>query len=137
LKDKEKQAERCDATITFGTTPAAREILTVGFPARRARFVNRYPRASIPFEWRRRACALTASSIWRNDTSLWQIAFVAFAMQQRYVPNEPDASSGTISSIVALALTLNSEPINIETIFFAAAVVATALIRQRMRVVRR
>jgi drug/metabolite transporter (DMT)-like permease len=39
--------------------------------------------------------------------------------------------------IVALALPVNGEPINIETILFAAAVVATVLIGQRMRVVRR
>jgi drug/metabolite transporter (DMT)-like permease len=40
-------------------------------------------------------------------------------------------------AIVALALPVNGEPINIETILFAAAVVATVLIGQRMRVVRR
>jgi drug/metabolite transporter (DMT)-like permease len=40
-------------------------------------------------------------------------------------------------AIVALALAVNGEPINIETILFAAAVVATVLIGQRMRVVRR
>jgi drug/metabolite transporter (DMT)-like permease len=39
--------------------------------------------------------------------------------------------------IVALALPVNGEPINVETILFAAAVVATVLIGQRMRVVRR
>ena len=39
--------------------------------------------------------------------------------------------------IVALALPVNGEPINIETILFAAAVVATVLIGQRMRVARR
>lgn len=39
--------------------------------------------------------------------------------------------------IVALALPVNTEPIEIETIPFAAAVVATMLIEQRMRVVRR
>ena len=39
--------------------------------------------------------------------------------------------------IVALALPVNGEPIDIETILFAAAVVATVLIGQRMRVVRR
>jgi drug/metabolite transporter (DMT)-like permease len=38
--------------------------------------------------------------------------------------------------IVALALPVNGEPINIETILFAAAVVATVLIGQRMRVAR-
>jgi drug/metabolite transporter (DMT)-like permease len=38
--------------------------------------------------------------------------------------------------IVALALPVNGEPINVETILFAAAVVATVLIGQRMRVVR-
>jgi drug/metabolite transporter (DMT)-like permease len=38
--------------------------------------------------------------------------------------------------IVALALPVNGEPIDIETILFAAAVVATVLIGQRMRVVR-
>jgi drug/metabolite transporter (DMT)-like permease len=40
-------------------------------------------------------------------------------------------------AIVALALPVNGEPINVETILFAAAVVATVLIGQRMRVVRR
>jgi len=40
-------------------------------------------------------------------------------------------------AIVALALPINGEPIDIETILFAAAVVATVLIGQRMRVVRR
>jgi drug/metabolite transporter (DMT)-like permease len=40
-------------------------------------------------------------------------------------------------AIVVLALPINGEPINIETILFAAAVVATVLIGQRMRVVRR
>ena len=39
--------------------------------------------------------------------------------------------------IVALALPVNGEPIDIETILFAAAVVATVLIGQRMRVMRR
>jgi drug/metabolite transporter (DMT)-like permease len=39
--------------------------------------------------------------------------------------------------IVALALAVNGEPITIETILFAAAVVATVLIAQRMRVARR
>jgi drug/metabolite transporter (DMT)-like permease len=39
--------------------------------------------------------------------------------------------------IVALALPVNGEPIDLETILFAAAVVATVLIGQRMRVVRR
>ena len=36
--------------------------------------------------------------------------------------------------IVALAVPVNGEPINVETIIFAAAVVATVLIGQRMRV---
>jgi len=40
-------------------------------------------------------------------------------------------------AIVALALPVNGEAINIETIFFAVAVVATVLIGQRMRVARR
>jgi drug/metabolite transporter (DMT)-like permease len=39
--------------------------------------------------------------------------------------------------IVALALPINGEPIRLETILFAAAVVATVLIGQRMRVARR
>jgi len=39
--------------------------------------------------------------------------------------------------IVALALPVNGESINVETILFAAAVVATVLIGQRMRVTRR
>jgi drug/metabolite transporter (DMT)-like permease len=39
--------------------------------------------------------------------------------------------------IVALALPVNGEPIDVETILFAAAVVATVLIGQRMRVARR
>ena len=39
--------------------------------------------------------------------------------------------------IVALALPVNGEPIELETILFAAAVVATVLIGQRMRVARR
>jgi drug/metabolite transporter (DMT)-like permease len=39
-------------------------------------------------------------------------------------------------AIVALALPINGEPINVETILFATAVVATVLIGQRMRVVR-
>ena len=39
--------------------------------------------------------------------------------------------------IVALALPVNGEPISIETILFAAAVVAMVLIGQRMRVARR
>jgi drug/metabolite transporter (DMT)-like permease len=38
--------------------------------------------------------------------------------------------------IVGLALPVNKEPIDLETILFAAAVVATVLIGQRMRVVR-
>ncbi len=38
--------------------------------------------------------------------------------------------------IVALALPVNGEPINVETLLFAAAVVATVLIGQRMRVMR-
>jgi drug/metabolite transporter (DMT)-like permease len=36
--------------------------------------------------------------------------------------------------IVALALPVNGEPISLETVLFAAAVVATVLIAQRMRV---
>ncbi|MBI2715919.1 MAG: DMT family transporter [Rhizobiales bacterium] len=40
-------------------------------------------------------------------------------------------------AIVALALPVNGERINVETILFAAAVVATVLIGQRMRVARR
>lgn len=39
--------------------------------------------------------------------------------------------------IVALALPVNGEPINIETVLFAAAVVVTVLVGQRMRVARR
>ena len=39
--------------------------------------------------------------------------------------------------IVALAWPVNGEPIDIETLLFAAAVVATVLVGQRMRVVRR
>jgi len=39
--------------------------------------------------------------------------------------------------IVALALPVNGERIDPETILFAAAVVATVLVGQRMRVVRR
>lgn len=39
--------------------------------------------------------------------------------------------------IVVLALPVNGEPIEIETIFFAAAVVTTVLLGQRMRVARR
>ena len=39
--------------------------------------------------------------------------------------------------IVALALPVNGEPLDVETILFAAAVVATVLIGQRMRVARR
>jgi drug/metabolite transporter (DMT)-like permease len=38
--------------------------------------------------------------------------------------------------IVALALPVNGEPIDVETVLFAAAVVATVLIAQRMRVAR-
>jgi drug/metabolite transporter (DMT)-like permease len=38
--------------------------------------------------------------------------------------------------IVALALPINGEPINLETVLFAAAVVGTVLIGQRMRVAR-
>jgi len=38
--------------------------------------------------------------------------------------------------IVALALPVNGEPIDIETSLFATAVVVTVLIGQRMRVVR-
>lgn len=38
--------------------------------------------------------------------------------------------------IVALALPVNGEPLNVETILFAAAVVVTVLIGQRMRVTR-
>ena len=38
--------------------------------------------------------------------------------------------------IVALALPVNGEPINVETILIAAAVVAMVLIGQRMRVTR-
>jgi drug/metabolite transporter (DMT)-like permease len=38
--------------------------------------------------------------------------------------------------IVALALPVNGEPIDVETILFAAAVVATVLIGQRMRITR-
>lgn len=40
-------------------------------------------------------------------------------------------------AIVALALPVNGEPISVETILFAAAVVATVLVGQRMRVARR
>jgi drug/metabolite transporter (DMT)-like permease len=40
-------------------------------------------------------------------------------------------------AIVALALPVNGEPIDIETVLFAAAVVATVLIGQRMRIARR
>jgi drug/metabolite transporter (DMT)-like permease len=40
-------------------------------------------------------------------------------------------------AIVALALPVNGEPINVETILFATAVVATVLIGQRMRLMRR
>jgi drug/metabolite transporter (DMT)-like permease len=36
--------------------------------------------------------------------------------------------------IVALALPVNGEPISLETVLFAAAVVATVLVAQRMRV---
>jgi drug/metabolite transporter (DMT)-like permease len=39
--------------------------------------------------------------------------------------------------IVALSRPVNGEPINIETILFAAAVVATVMLGQRMRVARR
>ena len=39
--------------------------------------------------------------------------------------------------IVALASPVNDEPINVETIGFATAVVATVLIGQQMRVTRR
>ena len=39
--------------------------------------------------------------------------------------------------IVGLALPVNKEPIQIDTILFAAAVVATVLIGQRMKVARR
>jgi len=39
--------------------------------------------------------------------------------------------------VVALALPVNGEPLDVETILFAAAVVATFLIGQRMRVARR
>ncbi len=39
--------------------------------------------------------------------------------------------------IVALALPVNGEPINVETLLFTAAVVGTVLIGQRMRVTRR
>jgi len=39
--------------------------------------------------------------------------------------------------IIALAVVVNGEPIKAETVFFAAAVMATVLIAQRMRVVRR
>ena len=39
--------------------------------------------------------------------------------------------------IVGLAAPVNNEPIHVETIVFAAAVVATLLIGQRMRVMRR
>jgi len=39
--------------------------------------------------------------------------------------------------VVALALPVNGEPLDVETILFAAAVVATVLIGQRMRVARR
>jgi drug/metabolite transporter (DMT)-like permease len=38
--------------------------------------------------------------------------------------------------IVALALPVNGEPIDVETVLFAAAVVATVLIAQRMRIAR-
>jgi drug/metabolite transporter (DMT)-like permease len=40
-------------------------------------------------------------------------------------------------AIVALAWPVNGEPIDVETILFAAAVVTTVLIGQRMRVARR
>jgi hypothetical protein len=39
--------------------------------------------------------------------------------------------------IVALALPVNGEPIDLDTLGFAAAVVVTVLIGQRMRVTRR
>ncbi|MBI3704456.1 MAG: DMT family transporter [Rhizobiales bacterium] len=99
--------------------------------------------------------ALATYALWPNDIasvslSSWAgLGYVGFVSQYTafFVFNAALAIGGIARVgqvmllqpfvIVALALPVNGEAINIETIAFAAAVVATVLIGQRMRVTRR
>jgi drug/metabolite transporter (DMT)-like permease len=99
--------------------------------------------------------AVTTFALWPADiasVSIWPwagLGYVGFVSQYTafFVFNAALAIGGIARvgqvmllqpfAIVALALPVNGEPINVETILFAAAVVATVLIGQRMRVVRR
>jgi drug/metabolite transporter (DMT)-like permease len=99
--------------------------------------------------------AVTTFALWPADiasVSIWPwagLGYVGFVSQYTafFVFNAALAIGGIARvgqvmllqpfAIVALALPANGEPINVETILFAAAVVATVLIGQRMRVVRR
>jgi drug/metabolite transporter (DMT)-like permease len=94
--------------------------------------------------------ALWPANIARVSISSWAgLGYVGFVSQDTafFVFNAALAIGGIARvgqlrllqpfAIVVLALPVNGEPINIETILFAAAVVATVLIGQRMRVVRR
>jgi drug/metabolite transporter (DMT)-like permease len=99
--------------------------------------------------------AVTTFALWPVDiasVSIWPwagLGYVGFVSQYTafFVFNAALAIGGIARvgqvmllqpfAIVALALPVNGEPINVETILFAAAVVATVLIGQRMRVVRR
>jgi drug/metabolite transporter (DMT)-like permease len=98
--------------------------------------------------------ALATFAKWPNDIasvsiSSWAgLGYVGFVSQYTafFVFNAALAIGGIAQvsqvmllqpfAIVALALPINGEPINAETILFAAAVVAIVLIGQRMRVVR-
>jgi drug/metabolite transporter (DMT)-like permease len=99
--------------------------------------------------------AVTTFALWPADiasVSIWPwagLGYVGFVSQYTafFVFNAALAIGGIARvgqvmllqpfAIVALALPVNGEPISVETILFAAAVVATVLIGQRMRVVRR
>jgi drug/metabolite transporter (DMT)-like permease len=94
--------------------------------------------------------ALWPADIARVPVSSWAgLGYVGFVSQYTafFVFNAALAISGIARVgqvmllqpfvIVALALPVNGEPINVETILFTSAVVATVLIGQRMRVVRR
>jgi drug/metabolite transporter (DMT)-like permease len=99
--------------------------------------------------------AVTTFALWPVDiasVSIWPwagLGYVGFVSQYTafFVFNAALAIGGIARvgqvmllqpfAIVALALPVNGEPISVETILFAAAVVATVLIGQRMRVVRR
>ena len=98
--------------------------------------------------------AVTTFALWPADIAsvpIWSwagLGYVGFVSQYTafFVFNAALAIGGIARvgqvmllqpfAIVALALPVNGEPINVETILFAAAVVATVLIGQRMRVVR-